>query len=86
MVREPRSEQEAAKEACRSSLMTEIEKLIDLARDPATFWQSFPPSEMSEQPESPYPVVDHTSPNDHRLALARRLLIERLHLPQPSTF
>lgn len=66
--------------------MTEIEKLIELARDPAVFWQSFQLPERSEQPESPYPVVDHTSPNDHRLVLARRLLIERLHLPQPSTF
>jgi hypothetical protein len=57
---------------------TEMDKLTELARDPAAFWEASPPPEIFGAAESTYSLI--TGPatrDDDRFALALKLLRER---------
>jgi hypothetical protein len=62
---------------------TEMDKLVELARDPAAFWETSPPLELSEQPEPKYfLVIGPATRDDDMFALALKLLRERSHWPR----
>jgi hypothetical protein len=59
--------------------MTEMDKLIELARDPEAYWTTAPPPQISE-PESNYYMI--IGPDARALAL--KLLKERWHRPREA--
>ena len=66
-------------------VMTEMDKLIELARDPSAFWETSPPPEVLEQPASRYYlIVSPASSDDDRFTLALKLLRERFALAARS--
>jgi hypothetical protein len=57
---------------------TEMDRLIELARDPAAFWEASPPPEIFGYPESTYFLsADPAMREDERVSLALKLLRER---------
>ena len=64
---------------------TEMDKLIELARDPASFWETSPPPEIFEQAEGKYYlIIDPTNRDDDMFAIALKLLRERSHWPREA--
>ena len=57
--------------------MTEMDKLIELARNPEAFSHTAPPPEIYEPDCSYYMVFVPTICHDDRLALALKMLRER---------
>lgn len=62
--------------------MTEMDKLIELARDPEAFWHTAPPPEISEPESNYYMIFSPTIWHDDRFALALKMLRERSQWPR----
>jgi hypothetical protein len=66
-------------------VMTEMDKLIELASDPASFWETSPPPETFEQRQSRYYlIISPATRDDDMFALALKLLRERSHWPREA--